>query len=85
MVHTPEAGAQSLLHSLLHVVLEPGADSQHRHAATVGQLHGGSAGELVHGIDEAQAAHVRRVLIPQILHGPERAAERINQRPFAHT
>lgn len=59
-----------MLDGFLHVVLEPGGNTQHRHLTAVAEADGGSAGELVHGVDEALAALVCLLLVPQIFHCP---------------
>ena len=59
-----------MFNGLLHVLLEPGTDAQDGHAVAAGQLHGRCARELVLGVDEAEAACIGHVLIPQVLHGP---------------
>ena len=59
-----------MFNGLLHVLLEPGTDAQDGHAVAAGQLHGRCARELVLGVDEAEAACIGHVLVPQVLHGP---------------
>ena len=66
----PEASAQGALHSVGDLEVLPGAQAQDRDLGSVGERERRLLGELVHAVDEFDAALIREVLVPQVLHRP---------------